>query len=126
MKNFKRSNITPNSKYGNDFGEKILEIEIANDGSFIGGSTANFLFKTYYRNLISRNKDKEEIRQENISIFEMHPSFDKKNYLACTKGNEILMINFQNVGPIMKKYINEQEIKINFLQWYYFSISIIK
>ena len=41
----------------------------------------------------------------------------KKNYLVCTKGNEILTINFQNVGPIMKKYINEQEIKINFLQW---------
>ena len=117
MKNFKRFNITPNSKYGNDIGEKILEIEIANDGSFIGGSTANFLFKTYYRNLISRNKDKEEISQKNISIFEMHPSFDKKNYLACTIGNEILMINFQNDGPIMKKYINEQEIKINFLQW---------
>ena len=116
MKNFKRFNITPNSKYGNDIGEKILEIEIANDGSFIGGSTANFLFKIYYRNLISRNKDKEEISQKNISIFEMHPSFDKKNYLACTKGNEILMINFQNDGPIMKKYINEQEIKINFLQ----------
>ena len=99
------------------FRKKIIQIASSNDGSFICGSTQNFLFKINYETIekLTNKTIEKKYNYTNISLLEMHPSYDKKTFLACSKGKDIYIINFNNEEET--KFTNESFSTINFIQW---------
>ena len=100
--------------------KKIIQISSSSDGSFICGSTTGFLFKINYETL-QKIKNKATIERKynytNITLLEMHPSYDKNTYLICSKEKDIFIIDFKNVDELIAKFTNESFSKINFIQW---------
>ena len=100
--------------------KKIIQISSSSDGSFICGSTTSFLFKINYETL-QKIKNKATIEKKynytNITLLEMHPSYDKNTYLICSKEKDIFIIDFKNEDELIAKYTNELFSKINFIQW---------